>query len=58
MHGAADEAALVRRIEDALAASGERVRLQEAVRARLEASGWLDIVRAEAERTFSSHGCN
>ena len=43
---------MARRIEEALAQSGERERLKAAVRVRLERAGWLESVRQEVESTF------
>ncbi len=46
---AAVEEELAKRISDALAQSGERERLKQIIRARLEQSGWFEQVRREAE---------
>lgn len=45
---------LVRQINDALFQSGERERLKSLVKAKLQAAGWFDRIRAEADSTASA----
>ena len=47
-----EELALAKEIEEALVSSGAHERFKQLLRARLEESGWCEMVRVEAEGTL------